>query len=462
MKVLMLGWEYPPHIAGGLGVACEGLTKALARLGVEVTFVVPRLVGDELAEHMNLRDAFGKKQKRRRGIKKVALPVALSPYLNEESFDDLLAALDPSEAKRLLNKSLFPQFTRAQLDQFLASLSLSKRAESLLGAAYSAKVYEQVSLFADLVFNLAQEEDFDIVHAHDWMTFPAGIAVAQAAGVPLVTHVHSLEYDRTGLVVNPRIDAIERAGTSYANAICAVSRHTRQILHKQHGTPLRKIVAVHNGHLRKKVATFHKDRAKWNGPIVLFLGRITFQKGPANFLYAAQKVLAHIPDAIFVMAGSGDLLPSMKQLARELGISQNVVFPGFMKGREWQEMFSISDLFVLPSVSEPFGLTPLEAVEFHTPAIISKQSGVAEVLNHALKFDYWEVDKLADYIINGLVHKEMCDDMIDGAALELQKLTWDSAAKKVVQVYSTLLKNVKVSANVNVKTRNEERGVVNG
>jgi len=304
MKVLMLGWEYPPHIAGGLGVACEGLTKALADMGVEVTFVVPKLTGDELADHMNLRDALGKKQKRRRGIKKIGLPVALSPYLNEESFDDLVAALDPSELKRLLNKSLFPKFTRAQLDQFLASLALSKRAESLLGAEYNAKVYEQVSLFADLVFNLAQEEDFDIVHAHDWMTFPAGIAVAQAAGVPLVTHVHSLEYDRTGLDVNPRIDAIERAGTSYANAICAVSKHTRQIIHKQHGTSLRKIFAVHNGRLRKKVQKFHKDKAKWNGPIVLFLGRVTFQKGPASFFYAAQKVLAHIPDAIFVMAGT--------------------------------------------------------------------------------------------------------------------------------------------------------------
>ena len=457
MKVLMLGWEYPPHIAGGLGVACEGLTKSLAKLGVEVTFVVPKLLGDEQADHMNLRDALGTKRKRRRkSINKIALPIALSPYLTEESFDDLVATLSPKDTERVLNKMFFPKFTRAQLDKFLASLSLSKRAEALLGAEYNAKVYEQVSLFADLVFNIAQDEDFDIVHAHDWMTFPAGIAVSQAAGVPLVTHVHSLEYDRSGLGANPRIDAIERAGTAYSDAICAVSKHTRQIIHTQHGTALKKIFAVHNGLLPKKAAKYHKDRAKWNGPIVLFLGRITFQKGPSSFLYAAQKVLAHIPDAIFVMAGTGDLLPSMKQLARDLGISHNVVFPGFMKGKALDEMFSIADLFVLPSVSEPFGLTPLEAVECNTPAIISKQSGVAEVLNHALKFNYWEVDKLADYMINGLIYKELRDDMVDGAKLELKKLTWDAAAKKVIQVYSALLKSRKL------KIKNAECGVAYG
>jgi glycosyltransferase involved in cell wall biosynthesis len=437
MKVLMLGWEYPPHIAGGLGVACEGLTKALAQLGVEITFVVPKLMGGENAPHMNLRDAGGKRKKYRirKRIKTVEVPVALSPYLTEASFDDLIAELDMPKLRRLLNRNSFPKFTRAELDKFLASLTLAKRAEALLGAGYNAQVYEQVALFADMVFEIAKEEEFDIVHAHDWMTFPAGIAVAQAAGVPLVTHVHSLEYDRSGQGVNPRIDAIERAGTNFSTAICAVSEHTRRVVQKQHWVPLNKIFTVHNGNLSKKVAKFQKDKARWTGPVVLFLGRITLQKGPANFLYAAQKVIAHLPDTIFVMAGTGDLLPSMKQLARDLGISSNIVFPGFVKGRALEELLSIADLYVMPSVSEPFGLSALEAVDFDTPALISKQSGVAEVLNHALKFDYWKTQTLADYIINGLLHNEMRQDMIDGARLELKKLTWQAAAQKVLKIY---------------------------
>ncbi|MDR2337324.1 MAG: glycosyltransferase family 4 protein [Deltaproteobacteria bacterium] len=437
MKVLMLGWEYPPHIAGGLGVACEGLTKALAQLGVEITFVVPKLMGDENAPHMNLRDACGKKYKRRRQkrIKTFEIPVALAPYLTEESFDDLVGELDLPETRRLLNKNFFPKFTRSELDKFLASLTLAKRAQILLGAGYNAQVYEQVALFADLVFEIAKEEEFDIVHAHDWMTFPAGIAVAQAAGVPLITHVHSLEYDRSGPGINPRIDAIEKAGTGFATAICAVSEHTRQVVQKQHCLPLSKIFTVHNGNLSKKVTKFHKDKAKWTGPVVLFLGRVTLQKGPATFLYAAQKVIAYLPDTIFVMAGTGDLLPSMKQLAKDLGISSNLIFPGFVKGRALEEILSIANLYVMPSISEPFGLSALEAVDFETPALISKQSGVGEVLNHALKFDYWKIQTLADYIINGLLHPEMCQDMIDGAKLELKKLTWQAAAKKVLKIY---------------------------
>lgn len=436
----MLGWEYPPHIAGGLGVACEGLTRALAKLGLDITFVIPRLMGGEKAPHMLLKDPSGliaKESKRNNRIKKIEIPSALTPYVTEKGFDEFMKefAFDPEESERLLKNSIFPNFNRDEFEKFLASLSLTKRAEKLLGAGYGSSVFEQVALFTEKVFEMCAEEDFDVVHAHDWMTYPAGVALSKFANKPLVVHVHSLEYDRSGDGVNPRIHAIEALGVHCANAVCAVSWYTRGVVHGQHQVPLTKIFAVHNGIYPKKVTHYYKSREKWPGRVVLFLGRITFQKGPDYFVRAAAKVVPFVPDVLFVMAGTGDQLPRMKQLATELGIGQNFYFPGFIKGKELEEALSVADLYVMPSVSEPFGLTALEAVDFDTPALLSKQSGAAEVLNHALKFDYWEVDRLADLMINGLIHEEMRTDMVLGAREELKKLRWDAAAAKVLKVY---------------------------
>ena len=437
----MLGWEYPPHIAGGLGVACEGLTRALAKLGVEIIFVVPKLQGGENASHMLLKDPSGliaKGSSLKKGkIRKVEIPSALSPYLNEETFDDLLEnfSFDAKKSRRLLRKSLFPAFDRDEFEKFLASLSLTKRAEKLLGAGYGSSIFEQVALFAEKVLELTADDDFDVVHAHDWMTFPAGLAISKFSGKPLVLHVHSLEYDRSGELVNPRIHAIERLGVTTADAVCPVSFYTGSVVRTQHNVSSNKIFPIHNGIYPRKVTHYYKSHAKWPGRVVLFLGRVTYQKGPDYFVRAAAKVVPYVPNVLFVMAGTGDLLPRMKKLASDLGISQNFYFPGFIKGKDLEEALSVADLYVMPSVSEPFGLTALEAVDFDTPAIISKQSGAAEVLNNALKFDHWEVDRLADYMINGLIHEEMRTDMILGAKEELKKLRWEVAAAKVLKVY---------------------------
>ena len=437
----MLGWEYPPHIAGGLGVACEGLTKALARLGVDITFVVPCLMGGESAPHMTLRDPSGVlRRKRKPRIRKVKVPSSLVPYVDDQSFDELLNAFkyDPDLTNDLLHSSLFPRLNRHEFEKFLASISLTKRAEKLLGAGYGASVFEQVALFTEKVLELVAEEKFDVIHAHDWMTYPAGVAIARFTGTPLVIHVHSLEYDRSGKWVNPRIHAIEALGIQMASAICAVSYYTRSIIHQQHQAPLNKIFAVHNGLLSKKIRHYPKRLEKWPGQVVLFLGRITYQKGPDCFVRAAAKVVPHVPNVLFVMAGTGDQLGKMKKLASELGIAQNFYFPGFVKGKDLEEALSVADLYVMPSVSEPFGLSALEAVDYDTPALISKQSGAAEVLTHALKFDYWDVDRLADLMINGLIHSEMRADMISGAKEELKKLRWDAAAAKVYKIYQAV------------------------
>ncbi|MCC6932495.1 MAG: glycosyltransferase family 4 protein [Deltaproteobacteria bacterium] len=440
MRVLMLGWEYPPHIAGGLGVACEGLTKALARVGLDITFVVPCLMGGESAPHMTLRDPSGvmSKSKRKQRIKKVKIPSALTPYVDDKSFDDLLAAFkyDPDKTSSLLRSSLFPRLNRAEFEKFLASISLTKRAEKLLGAGYGSNVFEQVALYTEKVLELVAEEEFDVIHAHDWMTYPAGVAISKFTGAPLVVHVHSLEYDRSGKTVNTRIHAIEALGIHTASAVCAVSYYTRSIVHQQHHIPLNKVFAVHNGILSKKIKHYPKRMEKWPGKVVLFLGRVTYQKGPDCFVRAAAKVVPYVSDVLFVMAGTGDQLPRMKKLANELGISQNFYFPGFVKGKDLEEALSVADLYIMPSVSEPFGLSALEAVDFDTPALISKQSGAAEVLNHALKFDFWDVDRLADLMINGLIHEEMRTDIIWGAKEELKKLRWDAAAAKVYKIYN--------------------------
>ncbi len=444
MKILMLGWEYPPHIAGGLGIACQGLTRALAHLGIDITFVIPKLYGDEYAPHMTLKDPYGALMLRKLSltpnIKKISVPTFLNPYWSEESFKDYINSMNKknkSPSKKQMIRDMFPHLTNEEFDTLVKKIKRSKFENE---AHYGKNIFEQVANFTEQVVSIMQNEKCDLIHAHDWMTYPAGVTLSTVMKKPLISHIHSLEYDRTGVNVNPKIHSIEGLGLNSADAVISVSHYTKSIVNNQHSVPLKKIHVVHNGIDRKKTKVIQKkSKYKRQGRVVLFLGRVTYQKGPEYLLQAASKVIPYIPDALFVMAGTGDMLPRIKNLAKELGIEKNFSFPGFVRGDKLEEILSVADLYIMPSVSEPFGLSALEAIDFNTPAIISKQSGVGEVLKSSLKFDFWDVDRLADFIINGLLYKELREDLINGAKKELKKINWNISALKTLEIYKHVL-----------------------
>lgn len=437
----MLGWEYPPHISGGLGTACQGLTTALSKNDVEINFVVPYLFGGEKAAHMNLVDSstgvytqdsktfktYSSEQVTKITTHKVA--AFLSPYWDEKQYQESLTNMFevPGLAQGVLPKELNPK-----------NISKGKGFER-----YGGDLFAEVARYTQRVVSLfqsAKNTPYDIIHAHDWMTFPAAVTLSQLTGKPLVVHVHSLEYDRSGDAVNQRIDKIEKLGTTAADAVIAVSFYTRKVICQQHGVPREKIHVVHNGVYSPQVIQSYRRRNKWQSKIVLFLGRVTFQKGPEYFVEAAAKVIPHIPDVLFIMAGSGDMLPRMIARVEELGISSNFMFTGFLRGPQVEQMFSIADLYVMPSVSEPFGISALEALNYETPVMISKQSGVAEVLGHALKVDFWDVEKMANLIISVLTHEELRADIVAMAREEVKRIHWDAAGRKTLEVYKKLQK----------------------
>jgi glycosyltransferase involved in cell wall biosynthesis len=281
-------------------------------------------------------------------------------------------------------------------------------------------------------------QKYDLVHAHDWMTFPAGIEIARRAGAPLIVHVHSLEYDRAGYGADRDIVSVERQGLEQATRVIAVSYYTRSLINRVHGTPLDKISVVHNGVYARETVEAYTEQRGSKGPVVLFLGRVTFQKGPEYFVQAAARVLEHVPDAVFVMAGSGDMLPRMKSMVEELGITKSFRFPGFVRGAELERTFSTADVYVMPSVSEPFGIAPLEAMSYDRPVIVSKQSGVSEVLQNALKVDFWDVDKLASQIVALLELPELRRVIVERAREEIRHIHWDAAAEKLVPIYRSV------------------------
>jgi glycogen(starch) synthase len=449
MRVLMLGWEYPPYISGGLGTACEGLTKGLARLGVEILFVVPKVYGGEDTPHMSLFDSY---------LGRISGPEPHRINLDEEKED--LDDIDDLIVTQRVPAALKPYWTPDDFKSYIAALHKTKPAAPLeekekkakkkkrgkpAGGKYGKDIFQEVALYAENVLATLQEEEFDLIHAHDWMTYPAGLALKKATGRPLVVHVHSLEYDRSGANVDPRIFAIERMGIRSADGVIAVSKYTKWIVHREHGVPLDKIFVVYNGIYPKKVVEYYRKESELQRKVVLFLGRVTFQKGPEYFVELAARVVPHVPEVLFVMAGTGDLLTKLMAKVNRLGLQKHFHFAGFLKGKEVDRMFSIADLYIMPSVSEPFGISALEAVNFDTPAIISKQSGVAEVLSHALKFDYWDVDTLADYVVNGLIHKDLRADLAVNSKRELKKLRWEASARSAIEVYNKVAPHVKLA-----------------
>ncbi len=398
MRVLMFGWEFPPFNSGGLGVACYGLTKSLSAQGAEITFVVPKAVEADYGFLKLIAANLGKVKLR--GIKSI-----IHGYLTSEEYSKtLLKTKDRSAQSRIYGENLMEEVER-----------------------YSRKAAE-----------IAEEEPHDIIHAHDWLTFKAGMAAKRVSGKPLVVHVHSTEFDRTGgNGVNQHVYYIERAGMHAADAIVAVSNYTKDKIVRHYGISAGKVHVVHNAIDSESVSSQH---AKKSGNVVLYLGRITLQKGPDYFIDAAKKVLEQEPDTRFIIAGSGDMERAVIEQAAALGISDRILFTGFLKEEELARAYTTADLYVMPSVSEPFGLTSLEAASSRTPVLLSKQSGVSEVFANCLKVDFWDINQMANKIIAVLRHKELQESLSENAYREVSRMSWEFPARKCMQIYSSLLK----------------------
>ena len=426
MKVLMFGWEFPPHISGGLGTACYGLTKALMKNGVDIIFVVPKAFGDEETESIRLVNASDvlidiKDERFREMISKLSyleIDSTLIPYADDEEYFRITEQLEKG----------------VQTEQ----LSIKTQKYNFSGG-YGKNLMEEVKRYALVGAEVARQQEFDIIHAHDWLTYMAGSEAKRISGKPLVVHMHATEFDRSGENVNQLVYDIERAGMEAADIVVAVSNLTRNIVINRYGISPEKVITVHNGvepALPKMLVDAGK---KVDEKIVTFLGRITFQKGPEYFIEAAYKVLQRDPNVRFVMAGSGDLLPKMIRRVAKLGIATKFHFTGFLKGDDVDKMFGMSDVYVMPSVSEPFGISPLEAMRSNVPVIISKQSGVAEVLNYAVKIDFWDIDAMADAIYSLLHYNALPEMFKKYGKTEVENIKWDQAGQKVRSIYETLL-----------------------
>ncbi len=425
----MFGWEFPPHIAGGLGTACYGLTRGLARAGVEVIFVVPKAYGDEdnrFVRVLNASDIDALYGDAVSGdiwerVKFITIDSNLVPYATEEE-------LQKEREEETTRKS--GSYTKGDVWRERYNFS----------GKYGANLMEEVARFAMIGAEVARrlEGKFDVIHAHDWLTYYAGMAAKNVSGKPLVVHIHATEYDRSGENVNSVVYNIEKAGMSAADRVIAVSHLTERIVVERYGIPAEKVTAVHNA--VRFAGNDHIDAKRGvNDKIITFLGRITFQKGPEYFVEAAAKVLKRVPNVRFVMAGSGDMLNSIIRRVAKLGIADRFHFTGFLRGEEVQRMFALSDVYVMPSVSEPFGISPLEAMKSNVPVIISKQSGVAEVLNYAIKVDYWDIDALADAMYGLIKYPALSDMFITKGQEEVTAMKWNNAALKVVDVYKDAL-----------------------
>ncbi len=430
----MLGWEFPPFISGGLGTACYGLTKAMSAIGTDVVFVLPRPVSTPFSTHVRLVSA--------RPGSTLALP---STEFRLDEFERVtFRAVNAALTDPYSTAADWEQSRRAEQARLAGQTPLEAAAGEVFappqasgkGAPYAGDLFNEVQRYAALASEIARQESFDVVHAHDWMTFPAGLAVAGIKGKPLVVHVHSTEFDRSGLNIDQRIYDIERRGMQGAIRIIAVSYLTKNLITHHYGITEQKVEVVYNAidangnGFDEEKYSIDKDEK-----IVLFLGRITMQKGPEYFLAAAKKVLEVMDNVKFVMAGSGDMIRRTIEMAAAMGIGHKVLFTGFLRGSDVEKVFKMADLYVMPSVSEPFGIAPLEAMSHDVPVIISKQSGVSEVLQHALKVDFWDINEMANKIIAVLRHPPLATTLRQHGNFEVRRMSWTDAARSCVHVY---------------------------
>jgi len=427
----MLGWEFPPHISGGLGTACYGLTKGLDEIGVEVSFVLPTAVPVGAESHVKLQSPASLPPSEATGGSGDGTPTFEHVEIHRVSA--VLRPYDrPQTCEQVVGQSPAPQTADAALAEMPAGTFESQRR-----VTYGGDLIGQVHKYARLSVELAGREKFDVIHAHDWMTFPAAQAVAAASGRPLLVHIHSTEFDRAGARLNQQIYEIERTGMHAAHRVICVSHLTRSIVLKRYGVPPRKIEVVYNAvHAAESGAADPDAKPIGAGDkIVLFLGRLTMQKGPEYFLRAAKKVVEKFKDVRFVVAGSGDMITQCVKEVADLKLGRYVTFTGFLRGDDVARIFKLADLYVMPSVSEPFGIAPLEAISHDVPVIISKQSGVSEVLTHVLKVDFWDIEDMANKILAVLRHPPLQKTLRRHGHIEVQKLSWRDSAKKVRDLY---------------------------
>ena len=527
MKVLMLGWEFPPHISGGLGTACYGLTQGLAHHGVEIDFVVPRAHGDEDERFVRIvganrvpvfewvrevergkpgarvgverertrarrrreraadggastdgRAAAGATREAREGWRRIEKTLEilevdslLTPYDTEESYraryesvagdpaagaaaDGALAGAGGAGEERGGSRS-----SRARARETIEVLreklvhyhELAGEADRIVDriaekgtleftGLYGPNLIAEVARFALVVGEAARQRTFDVIHAHDWMTVPAGLVAKRLSGKPLVLHVHASEYDRSGDNVNRQVRDIEQLGLEGADLVVCVSHYTANLLQQRYDVDPSKLRVVHNAVTHKEqVATFHVEKSVPE-PIVLFLGRVTFQKGPDYFLEAAALVIKVEPRVKFVMSGSGDMLPVMIERAAKLGLARHVHFTGFLKGADVERMYAMADIYVMPSVSEPFGISPLEAMALDVPVVLSRQSGVSEVLRNALKVDFWDVRDIANKVLALLRYPALSAQLSEEGREEIRRIRWEYPAGLVRDVYRELVR----------------------
>ncbi len=438
MRVLMFGWEFPPHIAGGLGTACYGMTRGLARNDVEVIFVMPRASGDEdqrFVKVVNASDVEARYSESKiegaddlwKKISFIHIDSNMVPYISPEEFETYREEYERTGRK----------IWEKEGDVWTQRYTFSGK--------YGANLMEEVARYAVVAAEVAKqlEGQFDVIHAHDWLTYFAGIAAKRVSGKPLVVHMHATSFDRSSSDnIDTRVYAIERAGMAAADRVIAVSNLTRNIVIEKYNIPAEKVVTVHNA-VRFAEKDNELPERGVDDKIITFLGRITFQKGPDYFVEAAAKVLKRVPNVRFVMAGSGDMMNHVIRRVARLGIADRFHFTGFLKGDDVHKMFQLSDVYIMPSVSEPFGISPLEAMRANVPSIISKQSGVAEVLDYAVKVDYWDVDAMADAIYGFVKYPALAKMFSSKGLEEVTGLKWNNAAAKIKAVYEDAINECK-------------------
>jgi glycosyltransferase involved in cell wall biosynthesis len=427
----MFGWEFPPHISGGLGTASYGLTRGMTAVpGMEVVFVVPKAWGDEDQSSIKLVGA----NNIRVALKKIVYKGVSTTVKKIEVESRIVPYSDPDHFWRL---------TRSQKSSSSMLVKTDDQGRIGFSGRYDNNLLEEIEKYSIVASVIASEEQFDVIHAHDWLAYPAGIAASRVSGKPFVIHVHATDFDRSGGSVNPVVFDIEKRGMEMADRIITVSNLTRDTVIRRYGINPAKVTTVYNA--VEPVGGVYDEAGERtvNEKVVTFLGRITMQKGPEYFIEAAHRVLQVMDGVRFVMAGSGDMMEKMIRRAAALRITDRFHFTGFLKGVDVYRMLRRSDVYIMPSVSEPFGISPLEAMQSNVPVIISKQSGVAEILTHAVKVDFWDIDAMADAIHAILSYPALSGMFIEKGREEVENFKWENSARRVVEVYRSAIEEKK-------------------
>lgn len=446
MRVLMFGWEFPPHISGGLGSACEGIVRALTARDTQVIFVLPRLGGKTgetrgltmcSANGTHIATAGGSRETSRlitdtydywkENLRMEVVDSMLTPYATPQHYERMYT--EYSKYRTSATREVSETQSVPGGDYVIS-----------MHGGYGKDLMSEVYKYSLAAQTIAGNNEFDVIHAHDWMAYPAGILAKKISGKPLVCHVHATEADRSGSGMNSEVAHIEYEGMHAADKVVAVSHFTKNLIMRVYNVPENKIEVVHNAVSRKEAHSVYHVANPDGEKQVLFMGRITFQKGPEYFVEAARLVLQVMPNVRFVMAGSGDMLLSMVSRVARYRMGRRFTFTGFLKGADVENMYAASDLYVMPSVSEPFGIAPLEAMVYDVPVLMSKQSGVSEVIQNALKVDFWDVRKMAACICAVLAYPALGQFMVRNCQEELKNIRWDNAAVKLNRIYSELAK----------------------